>query len=148
MGDPTEPLARPRSSRQRYRGFVEDYKHRRLDELADAAKDEKPPDDAAKADEDAAAPEPQPKRRGKRREYLREYLRWLWPHRYAVGAVFLFALLVAGLEMIEPLFMRFMIDRVLLNTDLDLSERLQRLHMAGATFLAVIIGSKLLSVAK
>ena len=50
-------------------------------------------------------------------QYLREYLRWLRPHRYAVAVVFVLALMVAGLQMIEPLFMRFIIDRVLLNTD-------------------------------
>ena len=65
------------------------------------------------------APSPGGPSRGKRREYLREYLRWLWPHRYAVGTVFALALLGAGLEMVEPLFMRFIIDRVLLNTALD-----------------------------
>ena len=33
-----------------------------------------------------------------------------------MASVFVLALLVAGLQMIEPLFMRFIIDRVLLNT--------------------------------
>src|SRR5881227_1194245 len=89
MGDRPDRLVRPRSSRQRYQAFVEDYKHRRLDDPADAARDGQPPDDPAKADADSAAPDPRSKRRGKRREYLREYLRWLWPHRYAVAAVFL-----------------------------------------------------------
>ena len=100
----------PRSSRQRYRGFVEDYKHRRLDDSiasGNSHQNGKAPD--------AAATE----RRGKRRQYVREYLRWLRPHRYAVGGLFLLALVTAGLQMIEPLFMRFIIDRVLLNTALD-----------------------------
>src|SRR5215831_10036453 len=100
----------PRSSRQRYREFVRDYKQRRLDAATEPSNGEQRPGDAASG-EDAAKPAP----RGKRREYLREYLRWLWPHRYAVGALFFLAVLVAGLEMIEPLFMRFIIDRVLLN---------------------------------
>ena len=65
---------------------------------------------------DAGVPETPRPASGKRREYLREYLRWLWPHRFAIGFFFLLALLAAGLEMIEPLFMRFIIDRVLLNT--------------------------------
>src|SRR5262245_8541075 len=107
MNDGILRLERPRSSRQRYRGFVQDYKHRRLDDRTENGHDKKPPDDSAKPDEDSSAPETRNKRRGQRREYLRAYLRWLWPHRYAVGAVFLLALLVAGLEMIEPLFMRF-----------------------------------------
>src|SRR5438034_693306 len=47
----------PRSSRQRYRAFVQDYTQRRLD--------------------DEAAGASQPLDRGKRRAYLRDYLRWL-----------------------------------------------------------------------
>src|SRR5581483_7428303 len=69
MDDRTDRLAHPRSSRQRFRGFVHDYQRRRLDEPADARKDAKPPDGAASADE-AAAPDAKQKRRGKRREYL------------------------------------------------------------------------------
>ena len=107
------------SSRARYRKFVQDYRQRRLDDPAEAGKDQKQLADAATAGEDAAALEPQRTRVGKRREYLREYVRWLWPHRYAVSALILLALLVAGLEMIEPLFMRFVVDRVLLNSELD-----------------------------
>src|SRR5262245_45011741 len=123
MIEPAERISRPRSSRQRYRGFVEDYKRQRLDEKDEADKNGKPGDDAAKAEGDAAAPEPT-QRRSKRREYVREYIRWLWPHRFAVAAVFALALVVAGLEMIEPLFMRYIIDRVLLNGDLDTDSRL------------------------
>jgi ATP-binding cassette subfamily B protein len=148
MGDRPERLARPRSSRQRYGAFVEDYKHRRLDDPTDAGTNGQQPADAAKADGDTPTPGPQRQRRGKRREYLREYLRWLWPYRYAVGAVFLLALVVAGLEMIEPLFMRFIVDRVLLNTGLDSASRLAHLHLAGATFLAVIVLSKSVGVLK
>ena len=114
MSDQIETkLNHARSSRHRYRGFVQKYKGGRLDESTDAGQDRKPTDDAAKLSEDGPASESQ---HGKRREYVRAYLRWLWPHRYAVGALFVLALLAAGLELVEPLFMRFIIDRVLLNT--------------------------------
>ncbi len=99
-----------------------------------------PPDEAA-----AKSPEA---RRLARRAYLREYLKWLWPHRLSVGVVFLLALLAAGLSMIEPLFMRFIIDGVLLNTTLDTASRFSRLHAAGALFLGVILLSTLASVIK
>src|SRR5688572_29363518 len=142
----------PRSSRQRYRGFVEDYKHGRLDDSTDAKDGRKPIADPAKTDGDVPAPAPAAEERGllrgKRREYLREYLRWLAPYRWAVAAVFLFALTTAGLQMIEPLFMRYIIDRVLLNDALDVAARLTRLHMAGAAFLGVIIISNLVGVLK
>ena len=125
----------PRSSRQRYRRFLQDYKEKRLDALADAE------ENGAAADAPRAEP-------GKRREYLRDYLRWLWPHRWATAAVFGIALVAAGVEMIEPLFMRFIMDRVLLNADLDTPARLSRLHMAGAAFVGVIVLSNLLGALK
>ena len=71
------------SSRQRYREFVQKYKQRQLDEPGETG--------------DASSTESRRPDRGKRREYLRDYLRWLWPHRYAVGAVFVLALVSAGL---------------------------------------------------
>ena len=146
MSEPTEAkLNHARSSRHRYRGFVQKYKRGRLDEPAEAGEDRQPADDAAKSPEDTPASE---SRRGKRREYQRAYLRWLWPHRYAVGALFVLALLAAGLELLEPLFMRFIIDRVLLNTGLDLASRLAQLHLVGALFVGVIVVSRLIETLK
>src|SRR5262245_46938546 len=85
--DPPPSRDHARSSRRRYLRFVEDYRHRRLDDVGEAA----PGGEGAAAD--GAEP---PRPRGKRREYMRAYLRWLRPHRYAIGAVFLLALLIAG----------------------------------------------------
>jgi len=128
-------VSRPHSSRQRYRGFVQDYRARRLDAELDKAQHQKAADDAPTPAEET----PPPVAGAKRRAYLREYLRWLRPHRYAFAGVFGLALIVAGMEMIEPLFMRFIIDRVLLNNNLDTAARFRWLQLAGATFLAVII---------
>ena len=138
----------PRSSRQRYRGFVEDYRKQRLDDALENAGKPKRAEDAL-APSPAPAPEVDPAtRKAKRRAYMREYLRWLWPHRVPVGAVFLLALIAAGLQMVEPLFMRYIIDKVLLNTDLDAAARLRRLNVAGASFLGVIILSNLIGMLK
>jgi ATP-binding cassette subfamily B protein/subfamily B ATP-binding cassette protein MsbA len=128
-------VSHPRSSRQRYRAFVEDFKHRRLDE-------------ASLPDGNGTPKDPPLDKRDRRREYVREYLRWLRPHRYAVAGVFALALVVAGLQMIEPLFMRFIIDRVLLNPSLDSAARLVRLNFAGALFVTVIVGSNLINLTK
>src|SRR2546425_4298923 len=145
MNDRPAPPERPRSSRRRYRAFVQDYKQRRLDDSAEGDGEPKRLDDStANAGEDVPPLDAQRKPRGKRREYLREYLRWLRPHRYAVGALLVIALLGAGLQMVEPLFMRFMVDGVLLNTKLDPASRLGRLHLTGAVFLGVIIFSNLI----
>ena len=92
-------MNKSRSSRERYRAFLDDYRRKRLD-------------DARESEEDASAEEAAKKRRSKRKEYMRDYLRWLRPHRMGIAVVFLFALVAAGLTMIEPLFMRFIVDRV------------------------------------
>jgi ATP-binding cassette subfamily B protein/subfamily B ATP-binding cassette protein MsbA len=147
MSDGLEkPKPPQRSSRLRHRDFVRDYRDGRLD----AAEGEKPDPAGTTTNADADEKPPEPRRllRGKRREYAREYLRWIWPHRFAVGAFFLVALTVAGLQMVEPLFMRFIIDRVLLNTTLDSSTRLERINIAGALFLGLIIASNLANALK
>ena len=55
------------------------------------------------------------------------------------------ALSVAGLEMIQPLFMRFIVDRVLLVPDLAAATRGRLPRTAGLTFLVVIIVESLLT---
>jgi ATP-binding cassette subfamily B protein len=127
-------LRGPRPSRHRYHDFRRDYRQQRLDDAAESG-----------SRPDAESPD---RRRGKRREYVREYLRWLRPHRFAVATVFVLALLTAGLQMIEPLFIRFIIDRVLLNTALDTASRLAHLHRAGLVYLVVIFASSLFGVLK
>ena len=139
---------RSRSSRRRYRQFVADYKAKRLDALLE--REERPGahadgDGAARAHDSAAA---KAARAARRRRYLREYFRWLKPHRAAVVAFITLALVRAGLEMIEPLFMRFMVDKVLLNKALDTAARFARLNLTGTSFLTLIVGSNLLNAFK
>src|SRR5947209_11302000 len=131
-------LLRPRTSRDRYHSFVHDYKQRKLDEKAEKAEGQKLPGEPAA--------EPSPDRRGKRRAYLRDYFRWLRPHVYAIAGLFALALIVAGLEMVEPLFMRFIVDRVVLNPGLDLPQRVVDLNIAGLIFLTVIVLGKLVGM--
>ncbi|MES3035539.1 MAG: ABC transporter ATP-binding protein [Gemmatimonadota bacterium] len=75
-------------------------------------------------------------------------MRWLLPHRRKAALVVVLALGTAGLEMVEPLFMRYIVDKVLLAKGLDTAERYARLNTAGLTFLTLVIVSKLLDVAK
>lgn len=122
-------MNRPRSSRRRYLVFVNDYRLGRLDDAAEAAENRKPTE-------------------GKRRAYVNQYLQWLWPHRYAVAVFFVLALVGAGLQMVEPLFMRYIVDRVLLNTRLDVVARFTQLNLAGTLFLTLIIVSNLVGALK
>jgi ATP-binding cassette subfamily B protein len=139
---------RAHTSRQRYLRFVQDYKQGLLDEQVDAARGLKPSDVSQQSVEGSPSSKPTTWLGGQRREYLREYLRWLWPHRYAVVMVFGLALAVTGLQMVEPLFMRFIIDRVLLNVNLSSTDRVGRLHLAGSLFVAVVILTQLVNVLK
>jgi ATP-binding cassette subfamily B protein/subfamily B ATP-binding cassette protein MsbA len=126
----------PHTSRQRYRRFVDDYKLRRLDQLTDAERF-----GTSDAERDR-------ERKSKRREFVREYLHWLRPHRYRVAFVFLLAATGAGVQLVEPLFMRHIIDRILLNPELDASARLTRLNLVGGSFLSLIFASNLLGAFK
>jgi len=140
-------MGRPRSSRTRYREFVTEYRERRLE---DPGRDGDEAGDPAGAVGTADA-EGREKRRWwhrwrteERRAYVRNYLGWLRPHRYAIGFVFVLALLAAGLQMVNPLFMRFIIDHVLLKEGLTATERLGRLHVAGLVFLGVVVAANLI----
>src|SRR4249919_2488775 len=135
---------RSRPSRRRYRKFVEDYKAKRLDALLDQelkpktdrqAVDGRAPGTAPGDVQDSAAERAE--RKARRRRYLREYFSWLSPQRVAVSAFILLALTRAGLEMIEPLFMRYMVDKVLLNQALDQAARFARLNLTGTLFLTL-----------
>jgi ATP-binding cassette subfamily B protein len=139
-------MSRRQSSRVQYRAFRERFRARQLDD--DAGEERGAGQEPRAREADETPPKPKGERRARRREHLRAYLRWLRPHRYAIAAFSAFALVAAGLQMIEPLFMRFIIDRVLLNTSLDMAARLARLHLAGAVFLAVIVVSNLVGALK
>jgi ATP-binding cassette subfamily B protein/subfamily B ATP-binding cassette protein MsbA len=127
-------MTRPHTSRQKYDAFREDYRRRRLDEALESES----AGDRADGKRSARA----------RREYLGDYLRWLRPHRWSIAALFALALGSAGLEMIEPLFMRFIVDRVLLVGGLETSRRIWLLNLAGAAFLTVITVSAALNLTR
>ena len=113
-------MSRVESSRRRYGTFVKAYRNRTLEDPADGEK--KPKTGATVEDKAKAA--------GKRREYLRDYIKWLVAASLRDRRFLVLGLITAGLEMIEPLFMRFIIDRVLLNETLDRASRLSQLHVA------------------
>jgi ATP-binding cassette subfamily B protein/subfamily B ATP-binding cassette protein MsbA len=115
-----------RTSRQRYETFRRAYKEGRTDELAVLEKRDKLP--------------PPPKE--DRRRHLVQYLRWLRPFWLALVAVLALAAMSAGLEMLPPLFLRFVVDRVLLAPDVVTQARLHTLHLIGLVFLAVVIGGR------
>jgi ATP-binding cassette subfamily B protein/subfamily B ATP-binding cassette protein MsbA len=145
MSDGTELPERARSSRRRYLAFAEDYRRQRLDDAIGDGNGR--PADGGPAD-GARARAPREERRQRRRSYLRDYRRWLWPHRRGLIGVFVLGLVVAGLQTSEPLFLRHIVDSVLLAPGLEGGVRLLRLHVTGALFLVAILLSNLLSVTR
>jgi ATP-binding cassette subfamily B protein/subfamily B ATP-binding cassette protein MsbA len=117
-------MKRNHSSRRRYETFRTLFKEGRLDALASTEAEQ----EKQKRPEKAA-----------RRRYLRDYLNWLRPHLRPLVVLFVTAVFVAALDMVHPLFMRYIIDQVLLTEAASASERLTHLHLAGAVFLAVIV---------
>ncbi|HXS82444.1 MAG TPA: ABC transporter ATP-binding protein [Methylomirabilota bacterium] len=142
---------RSQSSRRRHRKFVADYRAKLLDAVLE--REERP--NASSADGDGAAPAEahdsaaaKAARSARRRRHLREYFQWLKPHRAAVVAFIALAMARACLEMIEPLFMRFIVDKVLLNQVLDAAKKFSSLTLTGAGFLTLIVTSNLLNAFK
>ena len=131
------PPSTRRASRLNYRDFRRDYKVGTLDKHEETEGKTTETPDLAPAEKKA-----------KRRTHLRAYLQRLRPFRPTVAFVFFLALVTAALQMVEPLFMRFIIDDVLLNTALDAGTRLTRLNLGGAGFLLLIILSSVISVFK
>ena len=95
-----------------------------------------------------AAAGPDADAKARRWLYARAYLRWLWPHRRGALVVFGLALVAAGLDMVQPLFMRTIIDGVLLNTALDGATRLQRLNVVGGLFVLLVVSEQLVTFGK
>jgi ATP-binding cassette subfamily B protein/subfamily B ATP-binding cassette protein MsbA len=131
------------SSKARYREFVKQYAARTLGE--DVSKDV--------AKHGAKDSKPGTKRwrvrllARRRGDYLRDYLRWLAPHKKRLAVVCVLALLSAGAQSVEPLFMRYIVDRVLLS-DTPVADRVWRLNAAGAAFLALVVLSAGITVLK
>ena len=138
--DPDSSLSaaeQSRTSKGRYAEFLRKFKSDGLrgDQKHNAAENE---NDNQKPDR---------KRKQKRRGYLRLYIHRLWPHWKMVLLLTLLAVFVSVLEIIQPLFARHIIDKVLL-TDLEPAERFYRLNVVGGMFLFVILLTRVLGVAR
>ncbi len=77
---------------------------------------------------------------------LRRYFRWLKGHWGAISGNVTLALVVAGLESLHPLFLKHIVDGVLLPVEMTTEQRLRALHWAGGIFLAVVVVGQLLQL--
>ena len=63
---------------------------------------------------------------------------WLWPKRKAIILALLLGFSVAAMQMVEPIFVRYIIDVVLLADGVDSQTKLRHLSFAGAIYLSVV----------
>ncbi len=129
----SHPQKPPRSSRRRFEKFRSAYLAGREDEYTQ---------DPAHAEEAKRASKED------RRRYMRQYVNWLLPHRKAIGVMMALALAVSALEVAQPLFMRYVIDDILLPPELTSGERMLKLNIAGLVLLAVVTLDRLLDIFK
>lgn len=85
--------------------------------------------------------------RQKRRDYLKLYIRRLWPHWKLVTFLTVLALVVSVLELVQPLFARHIIDKILL-TDASVGERIWKLNVVGGLYLLVVVIGRALSISR
>ena len=127
-------MDRNRNSKSRFRDFLSKFKK---GELKSALEEEK--DDENNGEQDDA------KRKKKRRSYLKLYARRLWPHWRLVSVLVVLAILVSVLEIIQPLFARYIFDDVLL-ADLSPDEKIWNLNLVGGSFLGLVAITVLLGI--
>lgn len=110
------------SSKNRFAEFLGKYKRRELGKDKDA--DDKNPKD----DSDS---------KSKQRSYVKLYARKLRSHWPLVSLLVMLAIVVSVLEIIQPLFARYIFDDVLL-ADISAEQKIQDLHLVGVVFLALV----------
>lgn len=130
------------SSRQRFGLFIKDH---RSSNHRNAARNGTGPAGPSEANRRCEFHAPKRNRAQNGSSHLRAYLVCLRPYRFRVATLLGLALMSVLVQMAEPLFMRSIIDKVLLNPHLERTVKVHRLGIAGTLFLAVVIASNLVS---
>jgi len=134
------PSPRPKTSKGRFGEFVEKLKKgNKNDDRKDESNRGKGRHDKKKK----LSPEDKLKRRG----YLRLYIHQLWPHWKMVALLGFLAVSISVLELIQPLFARYIIDQILL-ADLETGARISQLNIVGGIFLTVVVLTRCLGVGR
>ena len=125
-----------KTSKRRYAEFLEKFRKGEL---------RKDDDDKSNSDEEANSDHPESAQKSKRRSYLRQYIRRLWPHWKMVLLLAILAIAVSTLEIIQPLFIRYIFDDVLL-ADQDTVSKIWHLNVVGLVFLGLVIFARILGI--
>lgn len=139
-------MAEPTTSRRRYQRFLERFRrneigksHERLPSNDSAARTES---------EQSTPPRSKAERRMRRRKYMRLYFAELRPHIFSVALLIGLSLAIAMLDMIQPLFYRYIVDNILLDTTMNSSAKIRALHWVGGGVLLIVIASQFLGIYK
>ncbi len=143
----TSPAPRPKTSKGRFGEFLVKLRNGELSggrgRGGRGGKESDRNRDGKKDRKKKLTPEEKQKRRG----YLRLYIDQLWPHWKMVALLGFLAVSVSVLELIQPLFARYIIDRVLL-ADMETGTRVAHLNVVGGIFLSVVVLTRGLGVAR
>ena len=124
------------TSKGRFSAFLEKFKRGALKSEIEEA-----------SEKDAKESTDQKEKSRKRRGYLRLYAGRLWPHWRLVLVLILLAIVVSVLEIIQPLFARYIFDDVLLS-DLDPNDKFFQLNLVGGMFLGLVVLTVVLGIAR
>ncbi len=119
-------------SKDRFRDFIRKFRNGELKSQREAAENEGTGED----DQD---------HKRKRRSYLRLYAKRLWPHWKLVAVLVLLSIAVSLLEIVQPLFARYIFDKVLLS-DNTADQKIQHLNLVGLTFVTLVIFTVVLGI--
>jgi ATP-binding cassette subfamily B protein len=145
-----------RTSRKRYAEFLDKFRRNEIG-LDQSEGSPNPASPAATDNRGSAVDQEKPDpaesskkqaRKERRQKYLKLYYQELKPHRGSVLVLVVLSLLIAALELIQPLFFRYIIDEILLNDRAAVSDRFQKLHIVGCLALLMVIISQSLSIYK
>ena len=123
-----DPNSSSHNSKSRFQGFLKSFASGKLKQDQSEGDSNKSPD--------SDSPEKKSKSKAVRRGYLRLYINTLWRHWPMVLVLATLAILVSILEIVQPLFARYIIDQVLLK-DLTPTQQLYHLNLVGGMFLLV-----------
>lgn len=139
-------MNRPRNSRSRFADFLERFYRERKKTLAG-----KP----TGSDENTENPGDHKRTRAERndsrqrqRKYIRLYIARLWPHWPMVLLLGGIAVAIAVLEILQPLFGRYIIDQVLLNDSLDRAQKMRSLNIVGCMFLTLVVSIHVMGMSR
>ncbi len=86
-----------------------------------------------------------PDKKATRRGYLGSYVRRLWPHWKMVLVLTFLAIAVSTLEIIQPLFIRYIFDDILLSEQEPIA-KIWHLNQIGLLFLGLVIATRILGI--